>query len=204
MATDIKKISAISISSPQPPEQTVQFDPIYELVEKATPEEVEVENHLLAQTWDLLVKSNAPNRAYHLIINVSPSSPGGATLTDNGRCDASFSRSKIFEVGQTLRAKNIDQLAFLQSHELAHCELGHKPETDLAKMRARELEADQLALVYMKKAGFDPEKGKQWLKQVAIADREDAAFFGTKLLPESESTHPYAENRLRALEKKKK
>lgn len=56
---------------------------------------------------------------------------------------------------------NVDELALVIGHELAHYKLLHKGSTP-----ARELAADALGWKYADKAGYDCHKGKEYLKKL--------------------------------------
>ncbi len=53
-------------------------------------------------------------------------------------------------------AASDDELAFVVAHEMAHEVRGHRAYMDLNLRRRQELEADQLGLVLMAHAGYDP------------------------------------------------
>jgi predicted Zn-dependent protease len=94
--------------------------------------------------------------------------------------------------------RNDDELASILAHEVAHIcmdgKTGHLP-TTLEESRAHEFNADQLAVEFVTRAGFDPRRFMQCLWR----------YMGYKFLGgdgfyhDKDSTHPSTVHRIRAV-----
>ena len=70
----------------------------------------------------------------------------------------------------------------------------------LAYARQDELEADRLAVKYLKAAGFDPKAVLTFLEKLAEVDRKERPYFPRGVVrPQYALTHPYVPERLRAV-----
>ena len=72
--------------------------------------------------------------------------------------------------------------------------------TQLAYARQEELEADRLAVKYMKAAGFDPKAAITFLQTMQAIDREKTTYLPRGVVrPQYGYTHPFIPERLRAV-----
>ena len=70
----------------------------------------------------------------------------------------------------------------------------------LAYARQDELEADRLAVKYMKAAGFDPKAMLTFLEKLRVVDRKKRRYLPPGVVrPQYALTHPYVPERLRAV-----
>ena len=92
---------------------------------------------------------------------------------------------------------NTDEIAFVVAHEVAHSVLQHKPNQSLKRSESRktELEADQLALELMAKAGYTPEAGISYLGKMQSHYQQRGLKAGGFM-----STHPSFEQRIQAIQ----
>ncbi len=79
---------------------------------------------------------------------------------ENAYCNAETNTIR-FTTGILKSFRNVDELALVMGHELAHCALGHKGRSNPPE----EFIADKIGGIYMERAGFNKCKGAKHMKR---------------------------------------